>query len=65
MSKLKPEGVIVLVIYRGGDTGFSESEAVLSYIKGIDYKKFSVLLFDYPNRPKNPPMVCVIEKKIS
>lgn len=63
MSYLKEDGVIVLVIYRGGDTGFSESEAVTSYIKGIDYKKFNVILFDYANRPKNPPMVCVIEKK--
>ena len=63
MSILKPEGVIVLVIYRGGDTGFSESEAVISHIKGIDYRKFNVMLFDYINRPKNPPMVCVIEKK--
>ncbi len=63
MTKLTAGGVILLVIYRGGDTGFSESEAVISYVKGIDYKKYNVLLFDYINRPKNPPMVCVIEKK--
>lgn len=63
MRLLRPEGVILLVIYRGGDTGFEESEAVLKYIEGIDYKKFNVLLFDYKNRPNNPPMVAVIQKK--
>lgn len=63
MSRLLPGGIIVLVIYRGGDSGFSESESVVSYLKGIDYKQFNVLFFDYINRPKNPPMVCVIQKK--
>lgn len=60
---LKPNGYIFIEIYRGGDSGFSESNAVLEFLKGIDYKKFNVLLTDYINRPKNPPMVCVIQKR--
>ena len=63
MVLLKEDGVILLVIYRGGDTGFSECEALLEYLKGIDYRKYTVLKFDYSNRPKNPPIVAVIEKK--
>ena len=63
MSLLLPGGIIVMVIYRGGDSGFSES--VVSYLKSIDYKKYNVVFFDYINRPKNPPMVCVIQKKVS
>lgn len=63
MRMLKPNGYIFIEIYRGGDSGFSESNAVLEFLKGIDYKKFNVLLTDYINRPKNPPMVCVIQKK--
>ena len=65
MSLLIPGGIVLLVIYRGGDTGFSESESVVEYLKNIDYKKFNVLFYDYINRPKNPPMVAVIQKKIS
>ena len=53
------------MIYRGGDTGFSESESVVEYLKNIDYRRFNVLFYDYINRPKNPPMVAVIQKKIS
>jgi len=65
LSLLTPGGIVVLVIYRGGDSGFLESESVVNYLKTIDYKRFNVMLFDYINRPKNPPMVAVIQKKIS
>lgn len=63
LELIKPGGVVITVIYRGGDSGFSESESVVEYMKRIDYKRFNVLFFDYINRPKNPPMVCVIQKK--
>lgn len=65
ISLISPGGIVLLVIYRGGDTGFSESESVIEYLKNIDYKKYNVLFYDYINRPKNPPMVAVIQKKIS
>ncbi|MBQ7901630.1 MAG: DUF1893 domain-containing protein, partial [Clostridia bacterium] len=63
MALLSPGGTIITVIYRGGDSGFGESDSVVEYLKSIDYKQFNVLFFDYINRPKNPPMVCVIQKK--
>lgn len=63
MSLILPGGAVVLVIYSGGDTGFDESDTVMQYLREIDYKKYNVLFFDYINRPKNPPTVCVIQKK--
>ncbi|MBQ8526174.1 MAG: methyltransferase domain-containing protein [Clostridia bacterium] len=63
MKLLAPGGTVITVIYRGGDSGFEECDGVVEYIRGIDYKRFNVLLFDYISRPKNPPMVCVIQKK--
>ena len=63
LSLLVPGGAIVLVIYSGGDTGFEERDCVREYLKSIDYKKYNALHFDYTNRPKNPPSVCVIQKK--
>ncbi len=56
-------GVIILVIYSGGDTGFDEKESVRNFVKNINHKKFNTLYFDYINRPNNPPSVCVIQKK--
>ena len=63
MDLVPPEGVIILVIYSGGDTGFDEKESVLNFVKNINHKKYNALFFDYINRPKNPPSVCVIQKK--
>ncbi len=63
MRLLRSKGVILLVIYRGGDIGFAESDAILEYIKEIDYRQYNLLLLDYKNRPNNPPMVAVIQKK--
>ncbi len=65
MRLLRPGGVIVLVIYCGGDTGFGEKDAVEEYLKDIDYRKFNAVHFEYSNRPKNPPSVAVIQKKKS
>lgn len=63
MELIAPEGVVIVVIYSGGDTGFEERENVIEFIKYINHKKYNALFFDYINRPKNPPSVCVIQKK--
>lgn len=63
MSLIGEGGIIVVVIYRGKDTGFLESNSVIEFLENIDYKGFNVLLFDYINRPNNPPKVSVIQKK--
>ena len=63
MSLIVPQGVIVLTIYRGGDSGFSEYNGVIDFLKKTDYRYFNVLLFDYANRPNNPPVAAVIQKK--
>lgn len=63
LGLLEHEGVAVIVIYSGGDTGFDESRAVSEYLVQVDYKKFNVLMFEYKNRPNNPPAVAVIQKK--
>ena len=32
-------------IYSGGDSGFEERDGVLDYLKGLDSKKYLVVLF--------------------
>ena len=53
---------MTVCIYSGGDSGFEEKEAVLSYIRGLDYKKYLVIISEYANRPNNPPIPVLIIK---
>jgi predicted methyltransferase len=62
MELLMDGGVITIVIYYGGDSGFEEKESVLEYIKTIDCKKYSVLVCDFVNQINCPPIAVCIEK---
>jgi predicted methyltransferase len=58
------EGIVMLVIYYGGDSGFDEKNAVLEYFKTLDCKKYSVLVHDFVNQVNCPPIAVCIEKMI-
>ena len=62
LSLLKKKGLMTVCIYSGGDSGFEEKEAVLSYIKTLDAKKYLVIISEYANRPNNPPIPALIIK---
>ncbi|HOR86803.1 MAG TPA: class I SAM-dependent methyltransferase [Bacillota bacterium] len=62
MELLMHGGIIMMVIYYGGDSGFEEKEALLEYIKTIDCRKYSVLMCDFVNQINCPPIAVCIEK---
>ena len=62
LNLLKKKGLMTVCIYSGGDSGFEEKNAVLSYIKGLDSKKYLVIISEYANRPNNPPIPVLIIK---
>jgi len=62
LELLKPGGVMSLCIYCGKETGFEEKDTLLSFLKTLDQKKYSVLLNDYINRGGNPPIAVFITK---
>jgi tRNA G10 N-methylase Trm11 len=62
LTLLKTGGVISLCIYSGGDSGFEEKEAVLSYLKQLDQKNYLVITNEFYNKPNNPPMPVFIIK---
>ena len=62
LGLLKKKGLMTVCIYSGGDSGFEEKETVLSYIKGLDAKKYLVIISEYANRPNNPPIPVLIIK---
>ena len=62
LSLLKKKGLMTVCIYSGGDSGFEEKDAVLAYLKGLDSKKYLVIISEYANRPNNPPIPVLLIK---
>ncbi|HYE10467.1 MAG TPA: class I SAM-dependent methyltransferase, partial [Patescibacteria group bacterium] len=62
MELLVVGGIIMMVIYYGGDSGFDEKEAVLEYVRTIDCRKHIVLVSDFVNQINCPPIAVCIEK---
>lgn len=62
LTLLKKKGLMTVCIYSGGDSGFEEKDAVISYVKSLDAKKYLVIISEYANRPNNPPIPVLIIK---
>lgn len=62
LALLRKKGLMTVCIYSGGDSGFEERDAVLAYLKGLDSKKYLVIISEYANRPNNPPIPVLIIK---
>ena len=60
---LKPGGVMAIDLYYGKGNGYGERDAVLSYLKTLDDRRFSVLRCDWANRRNDPPMPIFIWKE--
>ncbi len=56
LSLLKPDGVMSLCIYSGGDTGYEEKEKLLAFLRELDPGKWLVLVCGYWNRKNDPPL---------
>ena len=55
LKLLRPDGVMSLCLYSGGDTGFEEKSAVLQYLHSLDSKNYTVIVQEYYNRKNHPP----------
>lgn len=64
LDLLKPLGIISLAVYHGGDTGFAERDAVLTWLKQLDSRKYTVMVTDFYNRPNHPPLAVQIIKEL-
>ncbi len=59
---LEDDGFISVCSYYGGDTGFDERDALLSYLENLDQMKYTVMLQSFHNRKGCPPLFIIIEK---
>lgn len=64
LGLLKKGGVISLMIYSGGDSGFEERNAVLKFIKSLDYRSYRVIVHSFYNMPNHPPIPVYIIKDV-
>ncbi len=62
MELISDDGIITLAIYYGGDSGFEERDALLSYLKTINNKDYSVLYHHFWNYPNCPPLAVSITR---
>lgn len=60
LTLLEKNGMMSLCIYSGGDSGFEERDRILAYLKGLDSRKYLVIMSSYYNRPNNPPIPAMI-----
>ncbi len=57
---MSPTGIICISIYHGKDSGFTERDAVLDYLKTLDSHKYNVILHEYSNKPNFPPIFALV-----
>lgn len=62
LQLLKLGGIITIVIYYGGVTGFDERDIVLEYCKKLNQKQFTVQKTTFENQKNDPPIFICIEK---
>lgn len=55
-------GMISLLIYSGGDSGFEEKNQVLAWLRNLRDDKYTVLVEAFYNKPNNPPLPVYILK---
>ena len=63
LTLLRPGGVMTLALYYGKENGYEEKNAILSHLKDINDRMFTVLACDWLNRPNDPPMPIFIWKE--
>ena len=63
LEVLEDNGIITIMIYHGGDSGFLERDELMKYLERLDSKRYSVLVHNFINQINYPPILAVIEKK--
>lgn len=63
LDLLRPGGVMCLCIYAGGASGYEERDALLEFLRGIDHRRYTVLLSQFWNRPNDPPIPVFLWKE--
>ena len=63
LTLLRQGGVMALALYYGKENGYEEKNAILSHLKSINDRLFTVLACDWLNRRNDPPRPIFIWKE--
>lgn len=63
LEMMKPEGIIVLVIYHGHPGGDIERDEILRFACSLPQDTAHVLEYKFINQRNNPPFIVAIEKR--
>lgn len=63
LDKLRPGGVVTLVVYTGHPGGAEEAAQLETFLESLSQHEFDVLKFTYPNRVKSNPYLIAIWKQ--
>ncbi|WP_042222772.1 tRNA (mnm(5)s(2)U34)-methyltransferase [Oceanobacillus manasiensis] len=63
LSVLKPNGLIVLVVYHGHEGGKDEMQTVLKYSMRLPQRAYNVLQYGFINQQNDPPFIIAIQKR--
>ncbi|ASK26611.1 tRNA (mnm(5)s(2)U34)-methyltransferase [Neisseria chenwenguii] len=59
---LKPNGLLLAVLYPGHEVGRREAQAVENWAENLPQQEFSVLKYGFTNRRNAPPYLLAVEK---
>lgn len=62
LKLIRPGGVVSITLYYGHEGGREEAEGLLEYVRALDHGSFKVLHLTYPNFPKEPPSILLIQR---
>lgn len=65
LDLLSDDGLVLIVIYYGGDSGYEERDQLLQFLQSLDGKSYSVMKTDFINQLNCPPILIAIEKNIT
>ncbi|MDN7240180.1 class I SAM-dependent methyltransferase [Planococcus sp. N028] len=63
LALLKPNGLLLVVIYSGHEGGSEERDAVMDYVRNLPQTAYDVLQYGFINQQHSPPFLVAIEKK--
>jgi predicted methyltransferase len=64
LSLISPDGMVIVVIYHGGDSGFEERDALLDYFNQMDCRRYTVMKTEFVNQINCPPILICIENNL-
>ncbi len=63
LACLRPGGIMSLCLYYGRNNGYEERDAILDYVRGLDHRRYTVMVVDFANRINDPPIPILIVKE--